>query len=66
MALKYVGNGAAVPGIPARDLTNEEVEACGGEPFLLSLVEAEKPLYAKESARRAKDAPQMEANTSED
>ena len=33
--MKYVGNGFALPGVPARDLTDEEVEACGGEEFLL-------------------------------
>lgn len=33
--LKYVGNGFALPGVPARDLTDEEVEAAGGEAFLL-------------------------------
>jgi hypothetical protein len=33
--LKYIGNGFALPGVPARDLTDEEVEAAGGEAFLL-------------------------------
>ena len=33
-SLKYVGNGA-IPGIPARDLTAEEVKKYGGEKFLV-------------------------------
>lgn len=33
--LKYIGNGA-VPGIPARDLSEKEVTLYGGEELLLS------------------------------
>jgi len=29
MTLKYVGNGAALPGVPARDLTEEETHLHG-------------------------------------
>ena len=39
--LKYNGNGY-YPGIPTRDLTDEEVEKYGGEKFLLSLKIYEK------------------------
>ena len=40
--LKYKGNGALV-GVPARDLSDEEVEAYGGERMLLA-----SGLYKKE------------------
>ncbi len=33
--LKYVGRGNYLPGVPARDLTDEEAEACGGRVWLL-------------------------------
>ena len=33
--LKYVGDGSWLPGIPARDLTGEEVEKYGGAKFLM-------------------------------
>lgn len=56
MALRYIGNGAAVIGVPAHDLIDEQVEKAGGEAFILSLQEAGKPLYAKESARQTKEA----------
>jgi hypothetical protein len=39
--LKYNGSGY-YPGIPTRDLTDEEVEKYGGEKFLLSLKIYEK------------------------
>lgn len=35
MSLIYIGNGAFVPGVPARDLTADEVKQYGGEKFLL-------------------------------
>lgn len=35
MKLKYIGQ-AFIPGIPARDLTEEEVEKYGGVDFLLA------------------------------
>ena len=41
--LKYVGNGS-IRGVPAHDLTVEEVEKYGGEEYLLSLP---AKLYAK-------------------
>lgn len=35
-ALIYVGEGTFAPGIPARDLTPAEVEACGGVAIILA------------------------------
>jgi hypothetical protein len=40
--LSYIGDGSAIVGIPARDLSDEEVEAAGGEQLLLA-----SGLYAK-------------------
>lgn len=34
--LKYVGDGAFLPGVPARDLHAEEVEQYGGEEALVA------------------------------
>lgn len=48
MALKYIGNGAAVIGVPAHDLTDEQVEKAGGAEYILSLMEAGKPLYMRD------------------
>jgi len=44
--LRYVGPGW-VPGVPARDLTVEEVEVYGGEAFLLGIesVHTGQPIY---------------------
>lgn len=36
MSLVYIGRGAAIPGIPARDLTAEEVEYFGGAESLVA------------------------------
>jgi hypothetical protein len=33
--LYYIGDGSAIVGIPARDLTAEEVKEYGGEAYLL-------------------------------
>lgn len=33
--LEYIGRGAALPGVPARDLSAEEVEVHGGEKKLI-------------------------------
>ena len=53
MRLIYVGDGF-LPGVPARDLTAEEVEAHGGAAFLIAtgLYQAEesKPAPAGKSA----------------
>lgn len=34
--LRYIGNGTSMLGIPARDLSDQEVERFGGERMLLS------------------------------
>ncbi len=49
--LKYTGGGfkGALPGIPGRDLTAEEVEKFGGEKALL-----ESGLYEKLGAKKSK------------
>jgi len=46
IGLRYVGPGW-VPGVPARDLTADEVEAYGGEVFLLGVesVHTGRPIY---------------------
>ena len=46
--LIYIGNGF-IPGIPARDLTSDEVKKYGGVKFLLSL-----GLYAKPKKQKKK------------
>ena len=45
--LKYIGKGFFIPGIPARDLNNDEVKKHGGVKFLLST-----GLYAKPKPKR--------------
>ena len=35
-AMKYIGNGSFVPGIPARDLTKDEVNQHGREYLLMT------------------------------
>lgn len=45
--MRYIGNGAFIPGIPARDLSADEVKQFGGEKTL-----AETGLY--ETARKTK------------
>jgi len=52
--LRYVGKGWA-DGIPARDLTAEEVEKYGGAEFLLDIIDANtgRPMYEEaETAKR--------------
>ena len=44
--LKYVGNGF-IPGIPARDLNDDEVKKYGGEKLLLKTGLFEKPKAEK-------------------
>lgn len=41
--LIYVGKGAAIPDIPARDLTDEEVEQFRGERWLIKTGLYQKP-----------------------
>jgi hypothetical protein len=47
MAWKYVGDGAFIPGVPARDLSDKEVKELG----IQEAVEA-SDLYKKESAKK--------------
>jgi hypothetical protein len=54
--LEYIGGGRAVLGVPARDLSDEEVERLGGEDFLLSLM---PPLYSKPDKPNRKRNPDM-------
>ena len=48
--LKFIGNGF-IPGIPARDLTDEEVKKYGGEKLLISKGLWEKPKPKKEKKK---------------
>lgn len=54
MGLNYVGGGF-LPGVPARDLTDEEVEEHGGERALLK-----SGLYEKESKKPGPKADKAE------
>lgn len=49
MTLHYTGAGvgAFFPGVPARDLADDEVAALGGEEKLLVLRHLDEPLYVK-------------------
>jgi len=47
--LKYIGKGSWFPGIPARDLSEEEVKRLGGEKAILAT-----GLYEKEKASEKK------------
>ena len=61
--LKYVGNGASLPNVPARDLSYEDVFLYGGEAWLVAsglYVKIEEP----KPVRRGKEQP--EPSTSED
>ena len=49
--LKYIGNGF-IPGIPARDLSDEEVKKYGGEKLLISTGLFEKPKPKKEKKEK--------------
>ena len=48
--LIYTGNGAFIPDIPARDLSDEEVEQHGGEKALIAT-----GLYAKPDKSKKKE-----------
>ncbi len=56
MTLKYIGNGAHFPGIPATDLTDEQVEKHGGEAYLISTGLYKKAAVKKASKGKVKDA----------
>lgn len=46
--MKYIGDGSAIQGIPARDLTADEVKLYGEAVLLASgLYEKEKQAYSK-------------------
>lgn len=67
MALKYTGAGvgaAAIdPPIPARDLSDDEVAAYGGEAAILKIVNNGTPLYERvggQSRHAPKPAPKAE------
>lgn len=53
--LKYVGQGTSWPGVPARDLTEEEVEQYGGERVLLAVGLWEKPKLPKPAKKDEPD-----------
>jgi hypothetical protein len=55
MTLTYVGTGAWLPGVPARDLTDEEVQMYGGKEALLAcgLYEEEKPAKSAEKEKKS-------------
>jgi len=62
MTLKYIGQ-AFIPGIPARDLSDEEVEEYGGEAFLVGSglyekVEAMPPANKMKTKYEVKDGHQ--------
>lgn len=52
-ALKYIGAGQALIGIPARDLNEDEVEVCGGAEYLVST-----GLYAQAESPEAQETPE--------
>ena len=56
MTLKYKGGGFFV-GIPARDLTDEEVKKYGGEAYLLTLglYERSEPKAARKTKKEIQD-----------
>jgi hypothetical protein len=49
--LKYVGDGTCIPGIPARDLTAEEVSAAA--PMLSRLALLTSGLYREHETKKA-------------
>lgn len=55
MTLKYIGT-AAIPGVPARDLTDEEVMEHGGAKALIAsgLYVEEKPAAGKKADTEGK------------
>jgi len=54
--LNYIGNGAFIPGIPARDLAPEEVEQYGGERKLLRTGLYQKVRSNKKESKEESDA----------
>lgn len=59
--LRYVGNGSWLPGVPARDLTDEEVKEYGGKDFLVRT-----HLYEVAKMERARREDKMERPSVQD
>lgn len=57
--LVYIGNGF-LPGVPARDLTAEEVEKYGGESYLLDTGLYTKPGKAQTKSAKPKQQDEKE------
>lgn len=58
--LRYVGEDRWIPGIPARDLTAEEVDELGGEKELVK-----SGLYEKAGQTKAMDGPKENKSKSD-
>lgn len=59
--LKYIGKTKWLPGVPARDLTDAEVELYGGKELLLKVgIYAEEPAQQPEKRRYSKDEEPVE------
>lgn len=58
--LKYIGN-RFIPGIPARDLTDDEVEKHGGEKKLVAtgLYKKARKTNPKETVRQAEESAEV-------
>jgi len=55
--LTYIGNGASLPHIPARDLRDDEIEALGGVTYLVTTGLYEAPVHEESKpVRKAKPA----------
>ena len=50
--LIYVGKGAFLPGVPDRDLTDEEVKQYGGEATLIKSGLYEQPKHERATAAK--------------
>ncbi len=64
--LRYIGNGNWAPGVPARDLTTDEVKRYGGRAYLLSLGLYEAVRRPRTKMVRAKVEDKMERVKVED
>jgi hypothetical protein len=54
MKLKYIGGGAWLPLVPARDLTEEEAKACGVDYLLKSGLYQVVEIPAEKPAEKAR------------
>lgn len=59
--LTYIGQGASLPGLPARDLRPDELEALGGAEALLAT-----GLYASDAEPEPVSVPVVEVETDEE